>query len=81
MEHQQEVDTPLHEQIVNEHDSIENNHNNDTESEILWRSTRNRRLTILNDYIVYLQECDYDIRMKDDTVSFKDAINSDDSEL
>lgn len=81
MKYQQVIDTPLPEQTINESDSIENNHNTDTKSEILQRSTRIRKSAILDDYIVYLQECDYNIRMKNDPVSFKDAIKSDDSEL
>ena len=75
------IDTSLSEQTVNEPDLLENNHHNDTESEKFWRSSRIRRSTISDDYVVYLQECDYDIGMKDDPVSFKDTINSDDSKF
>ena len=51
MEHQQVIDTPISEQTVNKSDLIENNHHNDTESEIFQRSTRIRRSTISDDYV------------------------------
>ena len=75
------IDTLLHEQYVNEPNLIKNNHNNDTEFKILWRSTRIKRSTISDDYIVYLQEYNYDIGMKDGPVSFKDIMNGDNFEL
>ena len=50
-------------------------------SKVLERSTWIRRSAISDVYIVYLQECDYDIRIKDDPVPFKDAMNWDNSEL
>jgi hypothetical protein len=41
----------------------------------LRRSIRSKKLTILNDYIVYLQESDYNIRAKNDPESFSQAMS------
>ena len=45
------------------------------------RSTRNRKTSISSDYIVYLQEFDLDVGLKDDPIAFSQAINRDDSKL
>ncbi|KAL6315442.1 hypothetical protein AAG906_000734 [Vitis piasezkii] len=37
---------------------------------LLRRSTRERRMTIPNDYIVYFQEHEFDMRLEDDPISF-----------
>ena len=46
---------------------------------VLSRSQRERKPAIPDDYMVYLQEFDFDIRINQDPVSFSQAINSDDS--
>ena len=45
----------------------------------LRRSQRERRPTITDDYVVYLQESDFDIGIRKDPVSFSQAMESDDS--
>lgn len=52
---------------------------NETVKKELRRSCRQRRLTIPNYYIVYLQEVDGDNRIKD-PLTFKEAIDSVDYE-
>ena len=37
------------------------------------RSTRGRRSAITNDYIIYLQEQEFDIELEDDHTSLNDA--------
>ncbi|RVW53400.1 Retrovirus-related Pol polyprotein from transposon TNT 1-94 [Vitis vinifera] len=44
----------------------------------LRRSQRERRPAILDDYVVYLQESDFDIRIRKNPVSFSQAMESDD---
>ena len=44
-------------------------------------STRVRRLAILNDYIVYLQELDNDLRVENDLITFSHAMNCKESDL
>ena len=43
------------------------------------RSTRNRKTLIFSDCVVYLQESDFDVRLKDDLVMFSQAMSRDDS--
>ena len=45
----------------------------------LRRSQRERRHAITDDYVVYLQESDFDIGIRKDPVSFSQAMESDDS--
>ena len=45
----------------------------------LRRSTRVRKLSIPNDYIVYLQELDYNIGAKHDLETFSQAMSSKES--
>ena len=45
----------------------------------LRRSQRERRPAITNDYVVYLQESDFDIGIRKDPISFSQAMESDDS--
>ncbi|WKA02171.1 hypothetical protein VitviT2T_020389 [Vitis vinifera] len=47
----------------------------------LRRSTRTKRLAIPNDYVVYLQECDYNIGAENDPESFSQAMSCKESEL
>ncbi|RVW23075.1 hypothetical protein VitviT2T_005480 [Vitis vinifera] len=47
----------------------------------LRRSTRTKRSTIPNDYVVYLQECDYNIGAKNDPEFFLQAMSCKESEL
>ncbi|RVW72857.1 Retrovirus-related Pol polyprotein from transposon TNT 1-94 [Vitis vinifera] len=47
----------------------------------LRRSTRTKRSAIPNDYVVYLQECDYNIGAENDPESFSQAMNCKESEL
>lgn len=46
---------------------------------VLRRSQRERRSAISDDYVVYLQESDFDIRINKDPVGFSQAIDSADS--
>ena len=41
----------------------------------LRRSTRTKRSTIPSDYVVYLQEYDYNIGVENDTKSFSQAMS------
>ncbi|KAL6327955.1 hypothetical protein AAG906_031299 [Vitis piasezkii] len=45
----------------------------------LRRSQRERRPAITDDYVVYLQESDFDIGIRKDPISFSQAMESDDS--
>ncbi|KAL6324389.1 hypothetical protein AAG906_012993 [Vitis piasezkii] len=47
----------------------------------LRRSTQTKRSAIPNDYVVYLQECDYNIGVKNDPESFSQAMSCKESEL
>ncbi|RVW72869.1 Retrovirus-related Pol polyprotein from transposon TNT 1-94 [Vitis vinifera] len=47
----------------------------------LRRSTRTKRSAIPNDYVVYLQECDYNIGAENDPESFSQAMSCKESEL
>ena len=44
-------------------------------------STRPKRSTILDDYVVYLQEYDYDIGAENDPESFSQAMSCKESKL
>ena len=48
------------------------------EPKVLKRSQRARRYSILDDYIIYLQEFDFDIGVKEDLATSSQAIKSDD---
>ena len=47
---------------------------------VLRRSQREKRSTISNDYVVYLQESENDLSIDNDPVSFSKAMNSDNSD-
>ena len=47
----------------------------------LRRSTRTKRSTIPNDYVVYLQECDYNIGAENDPEFFSQAMSCKESEF
>ena len=47
----------------------------------LRRSTRPKRSVIPSDYVVYLQESDYNIRAKNDPESFSQAMSCKESKL
>lgn len=66
-------DSPFHEDIA-----IENNVE-PPQPAVLRRSQRERRSAISDDYVVYLQESDFDIGINKDPVSFSQAIESDNS--
>lgn len=42
----------------------------------LRRSQRQRKSALPNDYVIYLQECDYDVGTTNDPVSYSEAINN-----
>ena len=63
------------EQQVEPHTSLEDN------GATLRRSTRTKRSTILSDYVVYLQESDYNIRAENDPELFSQAMSCKESEL
>ena len=63
------------EQQVEPHASLEDN------GATLRRSTRTRRSAISSDYVVYLQESDYNIGAENDPKSFSQAMSCIESEL
>jgi len=70
------------EQHINEEVLPEENdlHNTDIPQQVaLRRSQRDRRSAISNDYVVYMQESDYDIGINKDPVSFSHAVESKES--
>ncbi|KAL6340144.1 hypothetical protein AAG906_040580 [Vitis piasezkii] len=64
-------------QQVEEHE--QHNRNEPPQPAPLRRSQRERRPAISNDYVVYLQESDFDIGIRKDPVLFSQAMESDDS--
>ena len=72
---QVDQELPDTEQQVEPHTSLE-----DLDA-TLRRSTRTKRSAIPNDYVVYLQECDYNIGAENDPESFSQAISCKESEL
>ncbi|KAK0592428.1 hypothetical protein LWI29_018916 [Acer saccharum] len=66
---QQINDEPLHNEIVTTEPTVE-----EPREIALRRSQREKRSAISNDYMVYLQESDYDIGMDNDPVSYQQAI-------
>ena len=74
------LDAPLYENVTH-NDMIEDiihPNQNLAEPEALRRSQRSKRSAISDDYIVYLQESDFDIDVKEDLVTFSQAIKGDD---
>ncbi|KAK0597574.1 hypothetical protein LWI29_026639 [Acer saccharum] len=69
---QQINDEPLHNEIVTTEPTVE-----EPREIALRRSQREKRSAISNDYMVYLQESDYDIGMDNDPVSYQQAIEID----
>ena len=65
------------EQPVDQHDSIPQ----DNVDAALRRSTRLRKSAIPNDYVVYLQESDYNVGAENDPETFSQAMSSKDSNL
>ncbi|RVW75685.1 hypothetical protein CK203_055223 [Vitis vinifera] len=57
------------------------NENVPTTEVSLRRSQREKRPAISNDYKVYLNECDYDVGLENDSTSYDQAINSENSTL
>ena len=49
---------------------------NEPQGIVVRRSQRERKSTIPNDYMVYLQESDFDIGINEDLVSYSQAINN-----
>ena len=62
-------------QQVEPHTSLEDN------GASLRRSTRSKRSKIISDYVVYLQECDYNIGAENDPEFFSQAMSCKESEL
>lgn len=52
---------------------------NEPQEDALRRSERQRRSAISNDYVVYLQESEFDLGIDNDPVSFSQAMESDNS--
>ena len=77
-----EVHTPHHDVVVNEEndDNVQVDEQVQPQEEVvLKRSTRVRRSTIRDDYIVYALEHESDLSMDNDPVSFKEAVESNNS--
>ena len=58
-------------QPVEQHDHVSHENVNPT----LRRSTRARKTTISSDYVVYLQECDYNVGAENDLETFSQAMS------
>ena len=65
----------LNEQLVEKHDPPEN-----VEPTLRW-STRERKSVISSDYVVYLQEFDFNVRVVNDPETFSPAMNKKESKL
>ena len=77
-----EVHTPHHDVVVNEEedDNVQVDEQVQPQQEVvLKRSTRVRRYAIPDDYIVYALEHESDLSMDNDPVSFKEAVESNNS--
>lgn len=74
-ENEQLTDSPHHEDIPIDDVNVE-----PPQPVALRRSQRERRSAITDDYVVYLQESDFDIGIQNDPVSYSQAINSKDSD-
>ena len=72
---QQINDQSLSNEIINNDPIME-----EPQQSTLRRSQRERRPAITDDYVVYLQESDYDIGTSKDLVSFSQAISCSDSD-
>ena len=78
-----EVHTPHHDVVVNEEgdDNVQVDEQVQPQQEVvLKRSTRVRRSVIPDDYIVYALKHENDLSMNNDPVSFKEAVESNNSE-
>jgi hypothetical protein len=71
---QQINEPPLHNEVVTNEPIVDG-----PQEVVLRRSQRDRRSAISDDYVVYLQESDFDIGTCKDPVSFSQAIESNDS--
>ncbi|GAA0162853.1 hypothetical protein LIER_18858 [Lithospermum erythrorhizon] len=74
------IEDPQVDSNLVDHDEEQTVHPED-EQIPLRRSTRSRRSTIYDDYLVYLQEADYNIGVDNDPMSFSEAISSINSNL
>ena len=82
----QTADDILVDQVVQElpitfEQQVEPHTSQEYDGTTLRRSIRPKRSAILNDYIVYLQESDYNIGAENDPEFFSQAINCKESEL
>ena len=73
------------EQQINDpitHNEIETNESviEEPQQIALRRPQRERKSAISNDYVVYLQESELDLRIENDPVTFSQAINSDNAD-
>jgi transposase InsO family protein len=71
---EQVIDQSLHDEIITNEPIIE-----ESQEIALRRSQRERRSAISDDYVVYLQESDFDIGTSKDPVSFSQAIEGNNS--
>ena len=74
-----EVSTPMMEYGVTQEVSRNENENVPTTEAFLCKSQREKILAISNDYEVYLNECDYDVGLENDPISYDQAISSENS--
>ena len=68
---QQTNQQPLHNEIVTYEPIVE-----EPQGVTLRRSQRKRRLAIPNDYMIYIQESDFDVRTSKNPVLFSQAMKS-----
>ncbi|KAG7564986.1 Integrase catalytic core [Arabidopsis suecica] len=79
IEQHDDVPIPLDEGTINEPVTIQEE-NNSVPQEPLRRSGRERRSAISNDYVVYAIESECDISLDEDPITFRKAMESDNSE-
>lgn len=69
----------INEEVLPEGNDLHNADMHEPQKVALRRPQRNRRSAISNDYVVYMQESDYDIGINKDPVSFSHAVESKES--
>jgi len=68
------------EQQINDHEVNNESIVEQPQEVVLRRSHRDRKSAISNDYVVYLQELENDLSIDNDSISFSEAINGDNSD-
>ena len=74
-------DNPIDQVVQDLPEIVEQHHPQENVDSTLRRSTRLRKTIIPSDYVVYLQESDYDIGAENDLETFSQAISCKESNL